>query len=126
MKIVISSLFVIVGIVNLLPVAGVVSEGAVQRLYQLGTLSHEVSFLLRHRAFLFSIVGFALIGAAFLPQYRIAAALAGAASMASYVILFFLLKPDNAGLAKVAWIDIAALALLAVAVTLEIRRYGDS
>ncbi len=121
MKFVISSLFVVVGVVNLLPVAGVVSEGTVQRLYELDTLPHDVSFLLRHRAFLFSIIGLALIGAAFLPQYRVAAALAGVASMASYVILFFVLKPDNAALAKVAYIDIAALALLATAVTLHYR-----
>ncbi len=124
MKFVIPSLFVVVGVINLLPVAGVASEGAIQRLYQLDTLSQDTGFLLRHRAFLFSIVGLALIGAAFLPQYRVAAALAGVASMASYVILFFLLKPDNAALAKVAWIDIFALALLGVALTLDFRS-GD-
>ena len=121
MKFVLPALFVVVGVINLLPVAGVFSDGTVQRLYQLDTLSHDVNLLLRHRAFLFSIVGLALIGAAFLPQFRGVAGLAGVASMASYVVLFFLLKPDNAALARVTYIDIVALALLALAMTLHFR-----
>ncbi len=122
----VSVLFVVVGLINLLPVTGAVSGEAVQRLYDLEPLATDVSFLMRHRAFLFSIVGLMLILAAFKPRYRPLASLAGLASMASYVVLFALLDIGNPALARVAWVDIVGIAMLCTAIAIHYRTTGGA
>ena len=105
--------FVMVAVINLLPVAGVLSDAWLVRLYLIEAPDGTLSVLLRHRAVLFGIVGGLLMVAAFKPDLRPLATVAGMLSMVSYVLLMVAVQPGNASLTRVAWIDVAAIVVLA-------------
>lgn len=115
MRVFIQVSFVLVGILNLLPVSGVLSDARLAALYGVGGLENDVSLLLRHRALLFGIVGGLLVYAAFRPDLRGVAALAGILSMASFSVLAFSLPHSSSNLTRIAWIDVAASVLLIAA-----------
>ena len=107
------SLFLVVGVINFVPLTGVVSAGQLHKLYQIGATSPDVELLMRHRALLFGIVGSIIIAAAFIPGIRLIATLTGLVSMVSFVALVFATKSRNSKLVRIAWIDVGAtIALL--------------
>ena len=61
-----------------------------------------------------------LLLAAFVDKYRFLAAAIGLISMTSYVILFFALSPAAAPLARVMWVDLVGIALLMLAIIIEV------
>jgi hypothetical protein len=106
------TLFVIVGVVNLLPVAGVASARRLQALYGVVLEDPNLVILMRHRAVLFGIVGAILVGAAFVHSLRPFAIAAGLVSMLSFVLVARLVGKYNAELRRVVIVDLAASALL--------------
>ena len=68
--------------------------------------------MLRHRAVLLGIVGALLLYAAFDPGTRSVAFWAGMVSMVSYLVITLLTGTDNAALLRIAWVDVAAVAVL--------------
>ncbi len=108
-------LFLATGLINLVPVAGAVSDLQLSRLYGTGALHPDVSLLLRHRAILFGIVGALLVCAAFQPSIRGIATLAGLVSMVSFCVLVLLIQHGNPDLLRIAWIDVAASLALVLA-----------
>ena len=108
MKYVIALLFLFPALINLLPVVGMLSEAWLVRLYQIEIDQPDVALLLRHRALLFGIVAGFLIAAAALPELRLAATLAGLASMVSFIVFALMYETGNASLVRVAWIDVVA------------------
>lgn len=113
-----SILFLLVGIVNLLPVVGVTSAERLSRLYGVAVDGPDLAILLRHRAVLFGIVGALLVAAAFSPGLRSIAVAAGLLSMLSFVAIARLENGANAELRRVAWVDVAASVLLVIAAIL--------
>lgn len=80
-------LFVLIGLINFLPLVGVLSASRLQSLYGLSSLSPELTLLLRHRAVLFGLLGGLILCAAFVPQLRVAALILAPLSMGSFIAL---------------------------------------
>jgi hypothetical protein len=105
-------LFVLVGLVNLLPAVGILGAASLESLYSLPLAGDDLLLLMRHRAALLGVLGGFIIVAAFRPHLRAAAAIAGLISMLTFIALA--LPPDVHGGAvqRVFWVDVIASALL--------------
>ena len=110
----------LVGVVHLLPLAGVLGSGALARLYGLQVEDPNLLWLLRHRALLFGLLGALLVVAAFRAPWQ------GPALGAAWVSVlgFVALAPAQAlpALQRVWWIDVALLPLLALATWVQLQR----
>ena len=114
--------FLLAALINLLPVAGVLGAGQLEKLYGVEVVGQDMAILLRHRALLFAIVGVLLGAAAFMPPLRSAAFCAGMVSMVGFIVLRTLEGGSNAALARVAAVDYVGIAALAVAGLLMVVR----
>ncbi len=114
MKILAAVILVFAGLINLVPVTGVLSAGQLERLYGL-PVQGDLAILMRHRAVLFGILGGFIVLSAFRPVLRPAACVTGLVSMLSFVALAFLANDYGPALHKVVVADlIASAGLLAV------------
>lgn len=109
-----SGILVVVGLINFVPVAGMVSSQAVSRAYGIDEPSGDLALLLRHRAALFGIVGGFIIISAFFQPLQLAAVIMAYTSMLSFLVLASLVGPIGASLLRVRNIDIFAIVLLSV------------
>ena len=105
-------LFLFVGILNLVPVSGVLSVQRLQALYGVALAEPDLVILMRHRAVLFGIVGGLLVASAFHVPLRPFGLAAGLASMLSFVLIAFLVGDYNAALSRLVVIDLVASVLL--------------
>ncbi len=121
MNLIVAALFILVGLIHLLPAAGVASDARLHLLYGTGDLSADLSLLLRHRAVLFAILGALLIAAAFLPGLRLIMTAAGLLSMLSFVVLAYSIGITNPALLTVVRVDIAASVALVAAAAVHLR-----
>ncbi len=112
-------LIVLTGLVNLLPVSGVLSSGRLQALYGVALQDANVIILMRHRAVLFGIVGGLLLLSAFHSPLRPVGYAAGFISMLSFVLIAWLVGGYNPELKRVLVVDIVASAALLAALLLE-------
>src|SRR4030095_17183156 len=102
-----SAWYLLVGLGNLLPVAGVRAAARLEALYGVAIGDPNLLVLMRHRAVLFAIVGVLLVAAAFRPAWRAASLAAGWASMVSFVTLAWLGGGGHAQPRRVAGRDLA-------------------
>ena len=112
-------LILLVGLVNLLPVVGVLSASRLQALYGVELEDTNLLILMGHRAVLFGIVGGLLLVSAFQPSLRPAGFGAGLLSMLSFVVIAWLAGGYNAELRRVVAVDLVASALLIGAIALD-------
>lgn len=112
MRHVATTLFILVGIINFLPVIGVLGAARLESLYGVTFASPDLLLLMRHRAVLFGIVGGFIIASAFRIQWRALATVAGLVSMMAYVVLALPLQTHGAAIQRVFWADVIAIALL--------------
>jgi hypothetical protein len=117
-----AALWLLVGLVHLLPVTGVLGAASLQRLYGLPITDPNPLILMQHRAVLFGLVGGGLVAAAFVPAWRSVAAVVGFISISSFLLIAWSVGGYNALIARVVWIDVVALVLLLGAVVLNVRR----
>jgi hypothetical protein len=114
MRAIVTGLFLLAALVNLLPVVGVLSTSRLEGLYGLVVQDPNLAILLRHRALLFAIVAGLLGLAAFHPPLRALAISAGLISMLSFVAIAGLVGEYNPLLRRVVLVDVvASLALVA-------------
>ena len=116
-----AALWLLVGLVHLLPVTGVLGAASLQRLYGLPITDPNLLILMQHRAVLFGLVGGVLVAAAFVPAWRSVAAVVGFISISSFLLIAWSVGGYNALIARVVWIDAVALVLLALASLLALR-----
>ena len=121
MRWIVPALLVIVGLIHLVPVSGAFGAGPLARLYGLPINDPNLLVLLQHRAVLFAIVGGLLIAAAFKPEWRGLAIGIGVLSVGSFLLIAWAVGDYNALVARVVWVDGAALAMLVVAGALSLR-----
>ena len=114
-----TALILLVGLVNLLPVGGVLSANRLQALYGVVLEDANLLILMRHRAILFGIVGGLLVASAFQPALRAAGYAAGLLSMLSFVVIAWLAESHGEELQRVVAIDLVASALLICAIALD-------
>lgn len=105
-------LFLIAGLINFAPLAGVLGDPMISAAYGVDVSSPEISLLLRHRAVLFGIVGGLLLVAAFRPALRATATTCGLASMVSFAVLYAFIQPSANELAGVFRIDLVGIGVL--------------
>lgn len=117
--IVISILLLLVGLINFLPVLGVISADKLSSAYAIDLMSQDLIILMRHRALLFGLVGGFVILSVFKPVYQTAAMVMAAVSMLGFLYFVWVAAEFNTAIAKIAIIDIAGLVCLALAATLQ-------
>lgn len=116
---VITALLVVVGLINFLPLMGVISADKLAALYSVNVGDANMELLLRHRAVLFGILGGFIIVAAFVPSWQWLAIVGGLLSMVSFIVLAQQIGDYNAEIRKIILIDWAAIACTIVAAVLK-------
>ena len=104
----------VVGIIHLLPLSGVLSVSRLQSLYGVIITDPNLEILMRHRAVLFGILGAFLIYAAFRPGLQLAALIASAVSVISFLVIAGMVGSYNTGIARVVTADIVAIVCLLI------------
>ena len=120
MRIVISSILFVVSVIHLLPVMGVLGADSLTRLYGVSKSDSNTEILLRHRAVLFAIIGLFLLLSVFKSDYQPIAICMGLISVASFLLLTWLIDGLNSEISRVAKVDWVALVLLIVAGAINI------
>jgi hypothetical protein len=111
---------VIAGIVNLLPTIGVAGASWLRSLYGFEIANPDLEILLRHRAVLFGLVGLLLLAAALRPGLRNVAVLVAGASMASFIVIAFMVGGYGPAITKIVIADIIGLLALAPAIAAQL------
>ena len=112
-----TGLLVLVGIIHLLPVAGVLGVDRLAALYGIALSEPNIEILMRHRAILFGLLGLFLVYAAFQPSLQTLAIVAGLVSVVSFIAIAWSVGGYNELVRKVVIADvIAAVALIAAGV----------
>lgn len=106
-------LYVAAGLINIIPVTGVLGAARLEALYGQSFVGADLVLLMRHRAVFFGLLGVLLIAAAFQSQLRSLAAVAGLVSMGSYMLLALPLGEHGAAVQRVFWADLVGIVLLA-------------
>ena len=114
MRHIVTAALLLVGIIHLLPLAGVLGAARLSGLYGIAVEEPNLEILVRHRAVLFGLLGAFFCYAAFRPQQQALALVAGFVSVASFLLLAWTVGGSNAQLARVFAADLLALALLLV------------
>jgi len=83
----VTALLLVAGIINVIPVIGVISPARLEALYGVPMSDPNLAILMRHRAALFGILGGFMIAAAFAPAMQVAALTAGLISMISFLVI---------------------------------------
>jgi hypothetical protein len=110
------------GIIHLLPLPGVLGAGQLRRLYGVAVDDPNLGILLQHRAVLFGLLGVLLVAAAFRPELRAVALIAGLVSTMSFLVIAWSVRGYNEPVARVVAADIVAVLLLVVAAVIEWRK----
>ena len=120
MRFVVPAMLLVVGIIHLLPVAGVLGVDQLAALYGITITDPNLEILMRHRAVLFGLVGVLSIVAAFKPALQPAAFASGLASVVSFLALAWSTGGYNAALVRVVSVDAVALVCLVVGLAARI------
>lgn len=119
MRYLVSALFVVVGIIHLLPLSGLAGAAQLTTLYGLDFSEPNLALLMRHRAALFGLLGALCLFAAFRPRLQPLTLAAAAVSVISFLVLAWDTGQYNAALARVVTADLVALACIIVAAGLR-------
>ncbi len=110
-----SILLFIVGIINLLPIIVFFDSTKTVKLYGVPIEGESLIILMRHRGVLLSLVGIALLTAAFKSEYIYLAVGLALISKIAFIFLTFTSANYTSEIQKVALIDIGAIVLLLIA-----------
>ena len=112
-------LMLLVGVINFLPVLGVLSADRIAAAYDVEVVGSDMEILLRHRALLFGIVGGFVLYSLYNPALQGAALTLAGISMVGFLVLVFSVGGHNAALNRIVIADVAGIACLAGAVLLK-------
>lgn len=116
---VITLCLIIVGLINFVPVVGVLSAQKLQSAYDVALSSNELIILMRHRALLFGILGGFILFSAFVPSYQSAAMIMAGISMVGFAVLVHSVGGFNTAINKVLIFDYVGIVFLAIATFLK-------
>lgn len=114
MKHLVSAMLVVVGVIHLLPLAGVLGATRLTALYGVPFDEPNLAILMRHRAVLFGLLGAFFLVAAFRSAWQPAALVAGFASVASFLYLAWSVGGYNPQIGRVVTADVIALVCLVI------------
>ena len=109
----------VVGIINILPIIVFFDSSKTAKLYGVPIEGESLTILMRHRGVLLSLVGIALIVAAFKTDYRILAIALALISKFAFIFLTFTSANYPPDIKQVALIDVGAIVLLFLALGLH-------
>jgi len=112
-------LLIIIGLINFIPVFGLISAAKITQAYSVELASNDLVILMRHRALLFGIIGGFILYSAFVPQYQVIAMIMAAVSMVGYLAVMGSVGGYNSSLFKVAVVDIVGIGLLVIVAILK-------
>jgi hypothetical protein len=112
-------LLFVVGVINFLPVMGVISADKLSRAYQIELPGNDLIILLRHRAILFGVVGGFILYSVFQPMYQDAAMVMAAITMVGYLYIVWAVGGYNKAIFKVAMVDVVGIICLVLATVLK-------
>ncbi|MEZ5572227.1 MAG: hypothetical protein R3E64_09395 [Halioglobus sp.] len=110
---------VVVGLINFVPVMGVLSAQKLESAYSVAIAGNDMAILLRHRALLFGILGAFILFSAFSPLHQNAAMIMAGVSMVGFAILALGTGGYNEAIGKVLFIDILGIVFLIAAAVLK-------
>lgn len=116
---IIMALIALAGVINFLPVVGVVSSARIESLYGIELADPALEVLLRHRAVLFGLVGGFMIVAAFKKSLHAMAIVGGLIAMLSFMGLYYFASDQPQSLLSIVYADIAGVISLSVALALK-------
>ncbi len=112
-------LMVMVGVINFLPVLGVLSAERIAGAYDVEIAGKDMEILLRHRALLFGIVGGFVFYSLYNPAMQGAALTLAGISMLGFLVILFSVGGHNAALNRIMLADVVGIACLAGAVAIK-------
>lgn len=119
MQILSTCLIVIAGVINFLPLAGVLSRLRMQALYGVVIEGPNLEILMRHRAVLLGIVGGLMLISAFHLPLRTVGYAVGFINMLAFALVVWVVGDANPELRRVALIDLVASLLLLGALLID-------
>jgi hypothetical protein len=125
MKLVISLLLLIVGVINFLPVIGVLSAEKLSGAYSVDLIGNDIIILMRHRALLFGLVGGFILYSVFAPAYQRASMVMAAISMLGFLFFVWAVGDYNASISKIAMIDGVGIVCLVIVFALKYVRTNN-
>jgi hypothetical protein len=113
--------FFVSGTIHVLPVAGLLGRGMLERAYgvHLGE-GQDLVILLQHRAILFGLIACACFVAIGVLSWRWPAGIAALVSMLTFALIAAM-QTHGAAISKVMWIDVAASLVLIIGLTLHFK-----
>lgn len=112
---------IVVGVINLIPLVGVLSAQKLESAYDIRLVGDDLIILMRHRALLFGVLGGFILYSAFYQAFQNAAMLMAGISMLGYVALVYLVGGYNSSIFKVLIVDVVGIVVLSLA---AIIKYG--
>ncbi len=116
MRQLVSAMLVLLGIIHLLPLAGVLGAQRLALLYGTPLTDPNLLILMRHRAVLFGLLGLFFMAAAWRPALQLPAFAMAFASLASFLWLAWAVGGYNAQLGRVVLVDLVAMACWAIGI----------
>lgn len=126
MRQLITVMFLVVGVIHVLPILGLLGREQLARLYGQTFDEPNLEILMRHRALLFGLLGLYFLVAAFKPSLQVAAFVVGLISAGSFIWLAWEVGGYNAQLRRVVLADIIAVACLLVAAVAHLVGQGKA
>jgi len=114
----ITLLFLVAGIIHLMPITGVLGPDKLNTLYGLSFNEPNLQILMRHRAILFGLLGSLLVYAAFRPEIQIIALIGGLLSATSFLVIAWSTGGYNEAITKIVIADVVATVSLLIAAPL--------
>ena len=116
---IVSIILLIVGIINILPLIVFFDAGKTVKLYGFPIEGESLIILMRHRGVLLSLIGIALIAAAFKSEYVMLAVGLALISKIAFIFLTFTSANYTPEVLNVALVDVGAIVLLLIALGLH-------
>ena len=115
----IAGLIALAGVINFLPVVGVLSAARLEALYGVDVRDPTLEILLRHRAVLFGVIGGFMIAAAFKQRFHLPAIIGGLIAMLSFLWLYYLAGEAPRALLSIVYADIVGVSALGLALAVK-------
>ena len=106
---IVPAMLLLVALIHLPPLLGVLGVAKMEAAYGVALPGPDLSLLMRHRALMFGLLGGFMLLAVFVPPLQPWALLLALLSAGGFVLLAWSTPGRNARLARVAWVDVAAV-----------------
>ncbi len=117
-------LLLLAGLINFLPVIGLVSGQRLQAMYGVAVQDPNLEILLRHRALLFGLLGGFMLASLYRAEWQPVAMTLGMISMLGFLAIAAASGPYNALIRKVALVDVVGIAALLAAALIYVVAPG--